>query len=133
MKISKEQLKQIIKEELSQAIKEGDLEEGFLDKLLGRSKSSKEFVTPEEIRDLITKAINSLGDLVRVASQQDNTKLADEAARIKRDVMSLSSLEVPRGTGEMPNPQDFSGDAKRPRATDPGGRMARQRTLGESE
>lgn len=105
MNLTKEQLQKIIQEELAIALQEGELEEGFLDKLLGKDKRSTEFVTGKEVKDLLTNVINSISELVRTASRQGDMGLADKAAELKRQAMSLITQEVPAGN-ELP-PKDF--------------------------
>jgi len=126
VKYTKQEIQKIIQEELSAAIKEGELDEGFLDRLFGKDKRSTEFVTDQEVKDIINKVINSISDLVRTASRQENRLLADKAAELKRTAMALSSLAVPTGTNLPPNPEQFGKDTR----TDP---RIRSRAIGESK
>lgn len=114
MKVTKEELQKIIQEELSSAIKEGDLDEGFLDRLFGKDKRSTEFVTAQEVKDVINNVINSISELVRVSSRQGDMGLADKAAELKRMAMSLPVQEVPAGK-DLP-PSDFKTGERRPSA-----------------
>ncbi len=114
MKLTKQQLQKIIQEELETMQQEGELDEGFLDRLFGKDKRSTEFVTDQEVKDVIGKVINSISELVRTASRQENAKLADKAAELKRTAMELSSLAIPVGK-DLP-PQDFSTGQKFPSA-----------------
>ena len=134
MKVTKQQLKQIIEEELSQAVQEGELDEGFLDKLLGRGDSKfGEFVTSDEIQSLILKIQKDLGKLAGAAARQGNKQLYLKASDMSKHVDSLRTLSTPKGTGEMPNPADFTGDPRRTSALDRGGTLARRAKLGEDE
>lgn len=134
MKVTKEKLQKIIQEELAAMQQEGELEEGFLDRLFGKDKRSNEFVSDEEVKSVINNVINSITDLVRTASRQDNRNLADKAAELKRTAMSLSALSTPSGNTELPDPVEFTkGTPKLPSSIDRGGRLARQRKLSESK
>ena len=110
MKITKEKLQKIIQEELTSIQQEGDLEEGFMDRLLGKDKRSTEFVSDEEVKNIINNVINSISELVRTASRQDNRILADKASDLKRTAMSLSAFATPSGTNMPPNPEKFGRD-----------------------
>jgi hypothetical protein len=98
MKVSKEQLREIIKEELNELQKEGEIEEGFLDFLSGKGSSDfGGFVTDEQVKEKVNTVVNSLADLVRTASKQENPRLADKAAQLKQDAMGLSVMATPKG------------------------------------
>jgi hypothetical protein len=125
MKVTKEKLQKIIQEELATMQQEGEIDEGFLDRLLGKDKRSTEFVSDEEVKDIISKVINSISDLVRTASRQDNRILADKAADLKRTAMSLSAFATPSGTNMPPKPEDFGRDTRT-------GPRIRARSIGES-
>jgi len=114
MKITKEKLQKIIQEELTTIQQEGDLDEGFMDRLLGKDKKSTEFVSDEEVKNIINNVINSISELVRTASRQDNRILADKAADLKRTAMSLSSFATPSGTNMPPKPGEFGRDQRKP-------------------
>ena len=114
MKITKEKLQKIIQEELTSIQQEGDLEEGFMDRLLGKDKRSTEFVSDEEVKNIINNVINSISELVRTASRQDNRMLADKASDLKRTAMSLSAFATPSGTNMPPNPKEFGTDNRKP-------------------
>ena len=134
MEFTKEQLRKIIQEEFQISIEEGEIDEGFLDRLFGKDKRSTEFVTGREVKDVVNKVINSISELVRIASRQGDMRLADKAAELKRQAMSLSVQEVPSGNAKMPNPEEFSkGSAKLPSSLDRGGRLSRQRELSENK
>ena len=123
MKITKEKLQKIIQEELASIQQEGDLEEGFMDRLLGKDKRSTEFVSDEEVKNIINNVINSISELVRTASRQDNRMLADKASDLKRTAMSLSAFATPSGTNMPPKPEEFGRDDRpdaRSRARAPG-------------
>ena len=94
MEFTKEQLRKIIQEEFQISIEEGEIDEGFLDRLFGKDKRSTEFVTGREVKDVVNKVINSISELVRIASRQGDMRLADKAAELKRQAMSLSVQEV---------------------------------------
>lgn len=125
MKVTKEKLQKIIQEELSTMQQEGEIDEGFLDRLLGKDKRSTEFVSDEEVKNIINNVINSISELVRTASRQDNRILADKAAELKRTAMSLSAFATPSGTNMPPNPEEFGRDTRK----DP--RLS-SRSIGES-
>jgi hypothetical protein len=125
MKLTKQQLQKVIQEELAAMQQEGELEEGFLDRLFGKDKRSTEFVSDEEVKSVINNVINSITDLVRTASRQDNRKLADKAAELKRTAMSLSVLSTPSGTNMPPKPEEFGIDTR----SDP---RPSSRAIGES-
>lgn len=114
MKITKEKLQKIIQEELTSIQQEGDLEEGFMDRLLGKDKRSTEFVSDEEVKNIINNVINSISELVRTASRQDNRMLADKAADLKRTAMSLSAFATPSGTNMPPKPGELPADKRQP-------------------
>jgi hypothetical protein len=110
MKLTKQQLQKVIQEELAAMQQEGELEEGFLDRLFGKDKRSTEFVSGQEVKDVVNNVINSISELVRVSSRQGDMGLADKAAELKRMAMSLPVQEVPAGK-DLP-PSDFKTGTK---------------------
>ena len=130
MKLTKQQLQKVIQEELAAMQQEGELDEGFLDRLFGKDKRSTEFVSGQEVKDVVNNVINSISELVRIASRQGDMGLADKAAELKRMAMSLPVQEVPVGK-DLP-PSDFKTGQRLPSAARPGRAAQRSRaTTGE--
>jgi hypothetical protein len=118
MKVTKQELQKIIKEEFNAMTVAGDLEEGFLDKLLGKQPRFDDFVTDGDVKNVLNKAISALTDLVRIASRQENKALTDKAAELKRQAMSLSSMSTPAGSNMPPKPGEFPLGRTPPRIRD---------------
>lgn len=80
MKITKEELKQIIQEELS------ELDEAFLDRLLGRDTSSP----PMKLRNKISAAKEALKDVYVEAAKQKE----DKVAKLAKELLAKMSTEM---------------------------------------
>lgn len=97
MKITKEELQKIIKEELDAMTSTGELEEGFLDKLLGKQPRFGDFVTDDDVKNKLDVVQKNLGVLRGLASKQDNKELGLQVTKISNDVADLYSKTTPRG------------------------------------
>lgn len=98
MKISREELQEIIKEELTKLISEEKLDEGFLDKLLGKdSVKFGDFVTGDEIKKKLDVVQQALGQLRGLAAKQDNKQLALGITNISDNVAQLYGMTTPAG------------------------------------
>jgi len=96
MKITKSKLKQLIKEELEQVVEEGELDEGFLDRLMGRSmKKGGDMVKPKvyapdnrgTIRDLQMDK-DEMGDAI----EEFNLSLKDLDDRMKSELSKVRDM-----------------------------------------
>jgi hypothetical protein len=102
--VSKEQLIQIIKEELSQAVQEGEIDEGFLDKLLGKGDSPEDltdFVSDEKVKAQVDKAESAVRQLYLMAGKQGNPNLRDLAKDTLIKVQQMPSMISPKGPAMM--------------------------------
>lgn len=97
MKVTKQELQKIIKEELDAMTKAGELEEGFLDKLLGKQPRFGDFVTDDDVKKKLDVVQKNLGDLRGLASSQGNKELGLQVSKISDDVASLYSKTTPKG------------------------------------
>ena len=97
MKVTKKELQKIIKEELDEMTAAGELEEGFLDKLLGKEPRFGDFVTDDDVKKKLDVVQKNLGDLRGLASKQDNKELGLQVTKISKDVAGLYSKTTPKG------------------------------------
>jgi hypothetical protein len=97
MKVTKQELQRIIKEELSAMTEAGELEEGFLDKLLGKQPRFGDFVTDDDVKKKLDVVQKNLGDLRGLASNQGNKELGLQVTKISNDVADLYSKTTPKG------------------------------------
>jgi hypothetical protein len=98
VKITKQELSNIIKEEVDKMQAQGELEEGFLDKLLGRdSPKFGDFVNDDEVKRKLDMVQKNLGDLRGLAARQNNKELGVQVSKISNDVGSLYSKATPKG------------------------------------
>jgi len=97
MKVTKKELQKIIKEELDEMTAAGELEEGFLDKLLGKEPKFGDFVTDDDVKKKLDVVQKNLGDLRGLASKQDNKELGLQVTKISKDVAGLYSKTTPKG------------------------------------
>lgn len=105
MKISKHLLQEIIKQEMLQLVKEQEIDEGFLDKLLGKGDSKfGEFVTDDEIKRKLNSVQQLLGQLRGLAAKQDNKQLALGITNISSNVADLYKLSTPVGDKQQDTP-----------------------------
>jgi hypothetical protein len=117
MKISKEQLKDIIKEELESLVEEGgasegELDEGFLDKLLGRGDTPQDlgFVTPEQMKSQLMKVRKELTRALDMAVAQNNEEIRYILGqKIAPELKKMFDMVNPKGSTRIPNPADFPG------------------------
>ena len=106
MKLTKEQLQKIIQEELAIAIEEGELEEGFLDRLFGKEDTKiTGFVSDEDIKSKLDDVQRALGKLLNTAARQENGELVKLVKPISDQIAKMYSMAVPKGK-ELP-PSDF--------------------------
>jgi hypothetical protein len=122
MKITKEELQKIIKEELNAMTAAGELEEGFFDKLLGKQPRFGDFVTDDDVKKKLDIVQKNLGDLRGLASKQDNKELGLQVTRISNDVAGLYSKMTPKGTGAPESSAQFG----KSRVNEPVGGMRRR-------
>ncbi len=102
MKVSKEQLQKIIQEELAAMQQEGELDEGFLDKLLGKGDSQfGDFVSDEEVKNKIDSVQTALGKLHNAASKQENRPLTNLVSAVSDQVTQMYSNITPRGSSRI--------------------------------
>lgn len=97
MKVTKQQLQKIIKEELNDMTESGELEEGFLDKLLGKQPRFGDFVTDDDVKKKLDVVQKNLGDVRGLASNQGNKELGLQVTKISNDVADLYSKTTPKG------------------------------------
>ena len=97
MKVTKQELQKIIKEELDAMTETGELEEGFLDKLLGKQPRFGDFVTDDDVKKKLDVVQKNLGDLRGLASNQGNKELGLQVTKISNDVADLYSKTTPKG------------------------------------
>jgi hypothetical protein len=97
MKVTKQELQKIIKEELDAMTVAGELEEGFLDKLLGKEPRFGDFVTDDDVKKKLDVVQKNLGDLRGLASKQDNKELGLQVTKISNDVANLYGKTTPKG------------------------------------
>lgn len=97
MKVTKQELQKIIKEELDAMTQAGELEEGFLDKLLGKQPRFGDFVTDDDVKKKLDVVQKNLGDLRGLASSQGNKQLGLQVTKISNDVADLYSKTTPKG------------------------------------
>ena len=97
MKVTKQELQKIIKEEIDALTQSGELEEGFLDKLLGKQPRFGDFVTDDDVKKKLDVVQKNLGDLRGLASNQGNKELGLQVTKISNDVASLYSKTTPKG------------------------------------
>jgi len=107
MKITKQELQKIIKEELDAMTEAGELEEGFFDKLLGKQPRFGDFVTDDDVKKKLDIVQKSLGDLLGVASRQNNKELGRRVIQISNNVAGLYSKTTPKGTGSPESSAEF--------------------------
>lgn len=102
MKITKEQLQKVIQEELTAMQQEGELDEGFLDKLLGKSSGQfGDFVSSEEVKSKIDSVQSALGKLHNAASKQENRPLTDLVNSVSNQVTQMYSSITPKGPSRI--------------------------------
>jgi hypothetical protein len=122
VKITKQQLKQIIKEELDSLAQEEyvteaetELEEGFFDKLFGKSDASQDTSTEQEdVTEFIIDAGNALKQLMRVAGKQARLDLQKQFEEIKNQIESLSE-PLKQSAGQKIKPGEFKTGMKKDR------------------
>lgn len=102
MKISKQQLQKIIQEELAIMQEEGELEEGFLDKLIGKGDSSfTGFITDKDVKSKVDGVQTALGKLHNVASKQENRPLTDLVTLVSDKVGQMYNMLEPKGAARI--------------------------------
>ena len=97
MKVTKQELQKIIKEELDAMTVAGELEEVFLDKLLGKQPRFGDFVTDDDVKKKLDVVQKNLGDVRGLASNQGNKELGLQVTKISNDVADLYSKTTPKG------------------------------------
>ena len=99
MNVTREEINQIIREELREAIKRGELDEGFFDKLIGRGDSPEDlgFVTSDRVKKDLDGVQASLSKLKKTAGEQDNKQLSLAVNTISDKVAGLYSMTTPKG------------------------------------
>jgi hypothetical protein len=107
MKVTKQELQKIIKEELDAMAATGELEEGFLDKLLGKQPRFGDFVTDDDVKKKLDVVQKNLGDLRGLASNQGNKELGLQVTKISNDVAGLYSKTTPKGAGSPESSAEF--------------------------
>lgn len=86
MKITKSQLRELIKEELEQVLEEEELDEGFLDRLLGRGGKMKKG------GDMVKTKVYAPNNRERIRNlQMDKDEMGDDIEEFK---FSLKDLET---------------------------------------
>lgn len=97
MKVSKEQLKKIIQEELSAAIQEGELEEGFMDWLRG----TNEIPSDNDIKSKLDNVKSSLKGLYNTAGKAGDYILSNFAKKMLGDI-EVQGIEKKIGQHQGP-------------------------------
>lgn len=81
---------------------EGELDEGFLDKLLGKSSGQfGDFVSSEEVKSKIDSVQAALGKLYNAASKQENRQLTNLINLVSNQVAQMYSNITPKGPSRI--------------------------------
>jgi hypothetical protein len=114
MNVTREEINQIIRQELREAVKRGELDEGFLDKLLGRGDSPEDlgFVTSDKVKKDLDGVQSAISKLKSTAKDQQNKELYLAVNSVSDKVAELYSMTTPKGeVGRMAPAQRGPGAA----------------------